>query len=134
MEKWSLLSLICDGRDVSNFFSSSKELTSSPNECPPWCKCKCQALPFPKGNPSSVTAANLLVGLQGPHAVRATSDPCDRAKRGLSLSIESLLTTPNVSFFLTLTFKSEHGCFCNRSDANLKDESSEQWEDTNVYH
>lgn len=59
MEKWSLLSLICYCRNVSNFFSSSKELTSSPSECPPWCRCKCQALPFPKGNPSSVTAANL---------------------------------------------------------------------------
>lgn len=76
MGKWSLLLLICYWISASNFFSGDKELASNLSEHPPHRRCKSQALPFSKGKPSSATAANLLAGLQGPPATRATSDLC----------------------------------------------------------
>lgn len=41
--------------------------------------------------------------------------------------------THTLFFFLALTFKIEHSGFCNRSDADLKDESSGQQENTNEH-
>lgn len=73
MEKWSLLLFISYRTSVPTFFSSNKDHTPSPSQCPPpqW-RDKSQEVAFLKGNPSTI-AVGLLVGLQGPPAVAATS-------------------------------------------------------------